>query len=106
MRGKILYQDKNGNVIYGPNLEVVKQANDAYLEQAELEPDMREATGGRIRFVDGGPGIARRVAYLTQGQQWPAQRPPGRAVFTSRDARLRGLMPALAGFGLKLTEYL
>ncbi|RYD96894.1 MAG: glutamate racemase, partial [Sphingomonadales bacterium] len=35
-----------------------------------------------LRFVDGGPGIARRVAYLTQGQDWPAI-PSGKAVFTA-----------------------
>jgi glutamate racemase len=37
--------------------------------------------------VDGGPGIARRIAYLTSGQPWPANAPSGIAVFTqaSRD---------------------
>ena len=36
-----------------------------------------------IAQVDGGAGIARRVAYLTQGQPWPAAAPGGIAVFTS-----------------------
>jgi len=35
-----------------------------------------------VRFVDGGPGIARRIAWLTRGQDWPAEAPPGIAVFT------------------------
>lgn len=35
-----------------------------------------------LRFVDGGPGIARRIAHLTAGQDWPA-RPTGEAVFTA-----------------------
>ena len=35
-----------------------------------------------IDFVDGGPGIARRVAFLTQGQDWPAN-PSGQALFTA-----------------------
>jgi glutamate racemase len=35
-----------------------------------------------LAFVDGGPGIARRVAYLTQGQAWPST-PKGEAVFTA-----------------------
>ncbi|MDB5686702.1 MAG: glutamate racemase, partial [Rhizorhabdus sp.] len=35
-----------------------------------------------LTFIDGGPGIARRVAYLTQGQSWPAH-PVGRAIFTA-----------------------
>ncbi|HEX8445659.1 MAG TPA: aspartate/glutamate racemase family protein, partial [Sphingomonas sp.] len=35
-----------------------------------------------LAFVDGGPGIARRVAHLTAGQDWPDVPPPGIAVFT------------------------
>lgn len=35
-----------------------------------------------LTFVDGGPGIARRVAYLTQGQDWP-ETTSGEAVFTA-----------------------
>jgi hypothetical protein len=43
MRGKIIYRGNNGNeLVYGPNLEIIKQANDSYLEQAELEPNMRD----------------------------------------------------------------
>ena len=47
--------------------------------------------------VDGGPGIARRVAYLTQGQQWPV-RHGGIAVFTAPPAA--ALATALSRFGL------
>jgi glutamate racemase len=47
--------------------------------------------------VDGGPGIARRIAYLTQGQQWPVL-PSGIAVFSGLVPE--GLAPALAAFGL------
>jgi glutamate racemase len=50
-----------------------------------------------IAQVDGGPGIARRIAYLTQGHEWPA-RSSGFAVFTS-PARTPPL-PALAQFGI------
>lgn len=64
-----------------------------------LEAEMAEAAPG-VRFVDGGPGIARRVAYLTQGQEWPSSPSPGRAVFTLRDARTDALVPALARAGL------
>ncbi|KKC26328.1 glutamate racemase [Sphingomonas sp. SRS2] len=35
-----------------------------------------------LSFVDGGPGIARRVAFLTDGQLWPAIA-TGEAVFTA-----------------------
>jgi len=58
-----------------------------------------------MRFVDGGPGIARRVAYLTQGQGWPAA-PHHRAVFTRLGDAERALAPALAGFDLTKIEAL
>jgi glutamate racemase len=51
-----------------------------------------------IAQVDGGPGIARRIAYLTQVQAWPAQAPDGIAIFTS--AGRAPLASALARFGL------
>ena len=59
-----------------------------------------------VRFVDGGPGIARRIAFLTEGQDWPDQAPPGTAIFTRRDAASDALAPALAGFGLTSIEAL
>jgi len=48
--------------------------------------------------VDGGPGIARRIAYLTQGQPWPASPSGGIAIFTA--AHRAPLASALARFGL------
>ena len=53
-----------------------------------------------VCFVDGGPGIARRIAYLTNGQPWPDAAPQGIAVFTRLDAGARSLAPALAARGL------
>ena len=50
-----------------------------------------------IAQVDGGPGIARRIVYLTQGQPWPSH-PIGTAVFTA--AHRAPLASALARFGL------
>ena len=35
-----------------------------------------------VAQVDGGPGIAQRIAHLTEGQAWPAEARPGIAVFT------------------------
>ena len=52
-----------------------------------------------VRFIDGGPGIARRIAYLTKGQPWPAAPPPGVAVLTG-GAPTDALVRALAGWGL------
>lgn len=51
-----------------------------------------------IAQVDGGAGIARRIAYLTQGQGWPTEQRGGVAVFTADPPA--ALAPALARFGL------
>jgi glutamate racemase len=48
--------------------------------------------------VHGGSGIARRIAWLTRGQDWPEQRPPGRVLFTG--GHPASLERALAAFGL------
>ncbi len=53
-----------------------------------------------LRFVDGACGIARRIAHLTQGQQWPKVPGEGIAVFTRLDEGARALAPALARYGL------
>ena len=52
-----------------------------------------------VTFVDGGAGIARRIAFLTQGQPWPDKLQPGIAVFTGPPPS-PALAAALAGFGL------
>ncbi|WP_037500185.1 glutamate racemase [Sphingomonas jaspsi] len=52
----------------------------------------------RIALVDGGAGIARRIAYLTRGQPWPVEAPGGIAVFTAPPRPV--LASALARFGL------
>ena len=51
-----------------------------------------------IAFVDGGEGIARRIAWLTREQPWPAAPTPGIAVFTAPPRA--PLLSALASFGL------
>lgn len=57
------------------------------------------------RQVDGAAGIARRVAFLTNGQPWPAQQPPGTAVFTGQ-APPEPLQKALQNYGLIRMERL
>jgi hypothetical protein len=47
-----------------------------------VERELAAAAPAGVRFVDGGPGIARRVAALTQGQAWADPREPDMAVFT------------------------
>jgi glutamate racemase len=52
-----------------------------------------------VEFVDGGPGIARRIAYLTRGQPWPEAPGDGRAFFTGGPPPAT-LAAALVRFGL------
>ena len=62
-----------------------------------LAEEIAKAAPG-VTQVDGGPGIARRIAFLTEGQSWPDEAPPGIAVFTADPEPL--LVPALSEFGL------
>ena len=57
-----------------------------------------------IAQVDGGTGIARRIAFLTAGQPWPDAPSPGIAVFTAPPPA--SLTPALKRFGLTRIETL
>lgn len=52
-----------------------------------------------VTQVDGGPGIARRIAFLTKNQPWPIQPSPGIAVFTGGGPNVQ-LAAALARFNL------
>ncbi|HEU5482325.1 MAG TPA: glutamate racemase [Sphingomicrobium sp.] len=52
-----------------------------------------------LNWVDGGPGIARRVQHLTREQPWPAKYPGGIAVFTG-DPPGRPLVSALEKYGI------
>jgi glutamate racemase len=52
-----------------------------------------------VRLVDGAQGIARRIAFLTQGQLWPDDAGPGTPVFTSPPPAT--LTAALAAYGLE-----
>jgi len=69
-----------------------------------VEAELAAAAPHPVRFVDGGPGIARRIAHLTQGQSWPHSPVPGIAVFTAQPDPALG--PALAGYGLDRIETL
>lgn len=71
-----------------------------------VQPELAEAAGRPLTFVHGGRGIARRVAHLTRGQDWPAAPGGGIAVFTALDERVGPLRPALARFGLTRVELL
>ena len=63
-----------------------------------LEEELRAAFP-KVTYVDGGPGIARRIAYLTKDQPWPTSAPDGLLVFTGPPSR-RPLDGALAKLGI------
>ena len=60
--------------------------------------DELRAAFPNVDYIDGGPGIARRIAYLTRDQAWPSAPPAGLMLFTSQ-TRTPSLA-ALAGFGI------
>jgi glutamate racemase len=64
-----------------------------------LEAELAAAAPHPVIFIDGSTGIARRIAHLTDGQDWPTAAPPGIAVFTRLDDAVRALAPALAARG-------
>lgn len=69
-----------------------------------LRDELDSAFPGRD-WIDGGPGIARRVQYLTGEQPWPAKRPKGIAIFTGGPPRPT-LLAALARYGLEEVQSL
>lgn len=71
-----------------------------------LEGDMIAVVPDGVRFVDGGPGIARRIASLTAGQAFPATPAPGRLVFTRLGARERAIAAGLESKGFASVEAL
>ena len=62
-----------------------------------LREELSEAFPG-VQWIDGGPGIARRIAWLTREQPWPAERTDGVMVFTAEPRS--PLLSTLARFGI------
>ena len=69
-----------------------------------LNEELDAAAPHPVQWLDGADGIARRIATLTAGQAWPAQRPGGVAVFT--DEFVQQLRPAFASRGFDRFETL
>ena len=67
-----------------------------------VEAELGEALG-RVDFVDGAQGIARRIVHLTHGQPL-ARSIPDRALFTGAEEGNGGLLPALRRHGLERAE--
>jgi glutamate racemase len=70
-----------------------------------LEARLAESFGSEVRFVHGAEGIARRIAFLTEGQRF-ARLGPDRALFTAGGPEVAALAPALARYGLDRTQIL
>lgn len=69
-----------------------------------LADELQAAVGPDVRLIDGAAGIARRIAYLTRGQAWPAAASPGLAVFTRSADRPPPPLTALAPYGIDRIE--
>lgn len=66
-----------------------------------VEAELAAASPRHLTFMHGGEGIARRIAFLTEGQAWPHSPAKGIAVFTRLGPDVEALRPALRGFGLQ-----
>lgn len=71
-----------------------------------VEPELTAAAPRALNFIDGSAGIARRIAFLTEGQSWPEILRPGHAVFTAPLEAPLGIEKGLRGFGLDRIEFL
>ncbi len=71
-----------------------------------VEDELAAVAPHPLRFVHGGPGIARRIDHLTQAQDWPETAGEGVAVFTALGEPQRALEPGLAAYGLTTIEAL
>lgn len=58
----------------------------------------------KVEWIDGGPGIARRIAYLTREQPWPGHPSEGLIVFTAEPRST--LLSTLAHYGIGETSTL
>ena len=89
-----------------PGGEVIDVVVNACTHFPLVEEELTAAAPHPVAFVDGGPGIARRLAHLTQGVPWPEALWPGVAVFTRLGEAERALAPALAARGFPVMEAL
>ncbi len=71
-----------------------------------LREELQAVMPRPITLIDSAEGIARRVAFLTQGQNWPQERPSGVAVFTAPLEISPALKASLASYGLIRVEIL
>ncbi len=64
-----------------------------------IEKQLADYATASVQFVHGGAGIARRIAYLTRGQQWPENALGGHFVTTGDLAGVKPYEKALTDYG-------
>ena len=110
LRGEATEPARYAAILHGlfgqPGGEAIDTIVNACTHFPLVAEELAAAAPRAVRFVDGGPGIARRIAGLTEGQDWPAAPAPGITVFTRRDAASDALTAALRRFGLDSIESL
>jgi glutamate racemase len=67
-----------------------------------IQDELASAFGPGVSFIDGSAGIARRIAFLTRGQEWHRSA-PDLALFTRAEDNIAALRPALSARGLERT---
>ena len=110
LHGRAVAPDRYAAVLDGlfaqPGGEAIDVIVNACTHFPLVAPELAAAAGTRdIRFVDGGPGIARRIVHLMHGQSW-AGAGAGVAVFTRLGPDEQALAPALARHGFTRMEQL
>jgi len=110
LRGEALDSTRFAAVLAGlfeqPGGEAIDVIVNACTHFPLVEAELAAAAPHPVRFVDGGAGIARRIAALTEGQEWAVPREAGVAVFTGDDEKAAPLAAALAAFGFSAIEAL
>lgn len=65
-----------------------------------IADELHEAFGVNVAFIDGSDGIARRIVFLTQGQEWHRDQ-PDLVLFTRGGDDVNQLSATLSDFGLE-----
>ena len=87
---------------YGQQIDTVVLACTHF---ALIEDELAQVFGPDVAFVHGAQGIARRIAHLTEGQDF-ARQGPDIALLTKDGANLAALATAFARYGLEQIEIL